>query len=111
MRSSATVPKPNGSIGRNARGQFAPGNPGGPGSPYAKRVAELRAALLDSVSADHLRDIITAMVDAAKNGDVAAAKLVLDRCLGNVDALDLLVRVEDLEARIGGESRETVSAN
>ena len=33
---------PAGDNGRDARGRFAPGNAGGPGNPFARRVAELR---------------------------------------------------------------------
>ena len=43
-------------IGRDVQGRFRPGNPGGPGNPFARKVAALRKALLDSVSeiqADH----------------------------------------------------------
>ena len=72
----------NGTSGRKSNGQFAKGNPGGPGNPYARRVARLRATLLDAVGENGLADIVQGMVTAAKGGDVAAAKLLLSYLLG-----------------------------
>ena len=75
-------PSTNGTSGRTSNGQFAKGNPGGPGNPYARRVARLRATLLDAVGENGLTDIVQGMVTAAKGGDVAAAKLLLSYLLG-----------------------------
>ena len=72
----------NGTSGRNSNGQFAKGNSGGPGNPYARRVARLRATLLDAVGENGLADIVQGMITAAKGGDVAAAKLLLSYLLG-----------------------------
>ena len=72
----------NGSNGRSTNGQFAKGNPGGPGNPYARHVARLRASLIEAVGDDGLKDIVQGMVTAAKGGDVAAAKLLLSYLLG-----------------------------
>ena len=72
----------NGTSGRTSNGQFAKGNPGGPGNPYARRVARLRATLLDAVGENGLADIVQGMITAAKGGDVAAAKLLLSYLLG-----------------------------
>jgi hypothetical protein len=68
--------------GRDPRGRFAKGNPGGPGNPFARRVAALRSALLDSISADDLAAIVRALITKARAGDVAAAKLVFAYVLG-----------------------------
>ena len=54
---------------RDARGRFAPGNQGGPGNPFARRVAALRQSLLDAVppkisrpsSANWWRPLVQAM--------------------------------------------------
>ena len=75
-------PSTNGTNGRKPNGQFAKGNSGGPGNPYARRVARLRSALLDAVGENGLADIVQGMVTAAKGGDVAAAKLLLSYLLG-----------------------------
>ena len=37
-------------VGRDVHGRFTKANPGGPGNPFARKVAALRKALLDSVS-------------------------------------------------------------
>ena len=42
---------------RDASGKFAQGNPGGPGNPHAKRVGELRTALLDAVTPEDMRAV------------------------------------------------------
>jgi len=82
-----TSPSPN---GRNARGRFAKGNLGGPGNPYAKRVADLRAALLESVTEQDIRAVARSLVKRAKEGDVPAVRELLDRLLGRTadSALD-----------------------
>ena len=79
-------PTRNGRNGRDAFGRFAKGNAGGPGNPYAAQVGRLRRALLDAVSSDDLGDIIAALIAKAKEGDTAAAREVLDRCLGKAEA-------------------------
>ena len=61
---------------REENGQFRKGNRGGPGNPFARQVAQLRKAALEAVSADDVRDIINALKEKAKSGDVAA-KLLL----------------------------------
>ena len=75
-------PSTNCGSGRKANGQFAKGNPGGPGNPYARHVARLRASLIEAVGDDGLAEIVQGMVTAAKGGDVAAAKLLLSYLLG-----------------------------
>ena len=79
-------PPPNAKHGRagsrDAGGRFAKGNPGGPGNPYARRVARLRSLMLEAVSDDDLKAIVAALVQQAKAGDLAAAREVLNRCTG-----------------------------
>lgn len=82
---------------RDARGRFAPGNPGGPGNPHARQVARLRAALLEAVTPADVREIIAVVVEAARGGDLAAAKLLFDRLLGPPVEADLIARIEELE--------------
>jgi hypothetical protein len=93
-------PTPNGANGRDQNGRFAPGNPGGPGNPQAKRVAALRRALLKSVKPADLEAIVLKLVEAAKAGDIQAAKEILDRTVGKAVQTDLLQRVEQLEASL-----------
>jgi hypothetical protein len=78
---NAGMPKPS-TNGRTPRGQFAKGNPGGPGNPHAKRVAWLREALLEAVSEDDLRAIARTLVKKAKGGDLPAIRELLNRVIG-----------------------------
>ena len=73
------APSPN---GRNTRGRFAKGNLGGPGNPYATRVADLRAALLESVTEQDTRAEPRALVKRAKVDEVPAVRELLNRLLG-----------------------------
>jgi len=85
-------------VDRLPSGKFAPGNKLGRGSPLAGAVAKLRGALLRAVKVGDVRGIITAMIEKAKSGDVAAAKLVLQYTLGEPQPLDLQERLEKLES-------------
>ena len=80
---------------RDEHGQFRKGNRGGPGNPFARQIARLRKALLDAVSEADLVEVIEMLRRKAKEGDVAAAKLLLSYSIGkpvgppNPDTLDL----------------------
>ena len=78
-------PEPN---GRSGAGRFTSGNTFGRGNPHARRVQELRAAFLNAVTDDDIAEIVAGMISAAKSGDVPAAKLLIDRCLGKIVAAD-----------------------
>ena len=67
---------------RSPNGQFGAGNPGGPGNPYARRVAALRTALMDAVTDDDIRAVAKALVKRAKAGEVPAIRELLDRLVG-----------------------------
>lgn len=96
-------PSGNGDNGRDAQGRFTPGNSGGPGNPYARRTAELRAAMLDALTPDAVRRVVLRMIDSALDGDVAAAKIVLERAVGRVLEPDLIERIEALEDALARE--------
>jgi len=68
--------------GRNSNGQFAKGNRFGPGNPFARQVAGLRKVLLDRVTAEDIQAIAEKLLQMAKAGDVAAAKLLLSYTIG-----------------------------
>lgn len=80
--------KPPSTNGRNSAGQFLRGNPGGPGNPHAGKVGKLRTALVEAVTEQDIADIVSALVKAAKSGDIPAAKLLFDRCIGKCSVLD-----------------------
>jgi len=76
-------PSPNGADGRDqTTGRFLPGNKGGPGNPFASKVARLKSALLEAVDEQDVRDVVASLVQHAKDGDTGAAKVLLDRALG-----------------------------
>jgi len=91
--------------GRDSNGRFTKGNAGGAGNPHAAKVAKLRAALLGAVSTTDVELIIASMVEAAKDGDVVAAREVLDRTIGKAVAMDLLQRIESLEEIMGANKQ------
>jgi hypothetical protein len=61
---------------RDARGRFAAGNP------FARRVAALRSALVESVTNEDIAAITRTLIDMARDGDVPAAKLLLAYAIG-----------------------------
>jgi hypothetical protein len=81
--------------GRDAHGRFVTGNPGGPGNPFARRVAALRSALLASVAPEDIQAVACELVRQAREGNLAAARLLLSYTLGkpapavDPDTLDL----------------------
>src|SRR5262249_24066865 len=87
----ATTPRPT----RDASGRFVKNNPGGPGNPYAHRVAALRSALLERVTEEDIHPIAARLVELARSGDVSAARLLFSYSLGkpaeaaDPDGLDL----------------------
>jgi hypothetical protein len=95
MNNTPSTTEPN---GRGPGGRFSPGNTFAVGNPYAKKVAQLRAALFRAVTAADLRAVVKKLVDVAKAGDVPAARLVLAYTLGEPQPFDLLERLETLEA-------------
>src|SRR5687768_12891681 len=72
--------------GRDARGRFAAGNPGGPGNPFNRRLAELRSAALEAVSREDMLELFAMLKFKAKTGDLAATKIILQYTLGKPGA-------------------------
>ena len=101
--------------GSDARGRFAPGNPGGPGNPFARRVAELRKVLLQAVSEEDLRVVAEQLVVKAKMGDLAATKLLFQYVLGkpaatvDPDAVDVEEVALYRRAPLHGEVTDVVA--
>ncbi len=59
-----------------------------------------RAAMVQAVTPDDVADIMRALVAQAKAGDIAAARLVLERVFGRVTDTETLERIEALETAI-----------
>lgn len=68
--------------GRDTR--FKPSNQAGKGhgNPWAAKVNELRKAMLDCVDGEQIKQLFGVLLCRAKEGDVAAAREVLDRIFG-----------------------------
>lgn len=70
---------------RDARGRFTPGNKGGPGNPFARKSVALRQALLDAVTPEDIQLLVRHLIQQAREGEVAAARLVLAYAIGKPD--------------------------
>jgi hypothetical protein len=71
-----------GSAERDTKGRFAKGNRGGPGNPFGCQIAYLRKSLVDAVKAEDFAAIAVALLNKAREGDVAAARLLFQYVLG-----------------------------
>lgn len=81
--SDEQIPSTNGgAAARTEKGRFRPGWRGGPGNPHIAKVAAYRAAIWNAVSEDDVADIARRLVILGKAGDVAAAKVIFERCAG-----------------------------
>jgi len=52
--------------------RFLPGNAGGLGNPYARKVAALRGSLNNAVTHEDIEEIIHSQVEKAKQGDIVS---------------------------------------
>src|SRR4029077_4070264 len=68
--------------GRNVSGRFAAGNPGGPGNPFARKTAALRAYLINHVSERDMQDILDILLLNAKGGHLPTIKFLFSYVLG-----------------------------
>src|SRR5271156_2135787 len=79
-------PSSNGSNGaaenRDRRGRFVRGNAGGPGNPFGRKVAALRAARIDCVTPQDIQRVMAALLLEAASGNVPAARLLLAYTVG-----------------------------
>lgn len=67
---------------RDNRGRYLPGRPGGSGNPAGERIERLRHEMMKPVSSADIQGIIRKLIDLALEGDVAAAREVLNRTIG-----------------------------
>src|SRR5262245_25101507 len=72
--------------GRDCNGRFTNNNQGGPGNPHARRVAALRSALLKAVTEEDIAAVAQRLLEQAKQGDVASARLLFAYALGKPQA-------------------------
>jgi hypothetical protein len=67
---------------RDANGRFVKGNPGGPGNPFARKVAMLRRTLINFVTEDDMKHVAFVLKERAMGGDLVAIKLLLQYVVG-----------------------------
>jgi hypothetical protein len=81
--------------GHDAQGRFTKGNKASRGNAFSRRTAALRAIALDAVTEEDVRAVMRKLIEQAKTGDAAAAKLLLAYVIGrpteavNPDRVDL----------------------
>ena len=66
------------------------GNPKGRPRKSQKTMAQLRSQI-----SEHLPDVIDVLATAAKDGDVQAARILVERCVPSMRAIDQNVNIND----------------
>src|SRR5437867_2627409 len=93
---------------RDASGRFVKGNPGGPGNPFARRVAALRRALINFVTVDDMKHVAFILKEKAMGGDLVAIKLLFQYILGKPAETVDPDRLDIEEAKLQDEHYEAV---
>lgn len=86
-----------GTSGRDHKGRFAAGNPGGPGNPFVNQVHLLRTAIFSRIKKGELQKVVDALFKSAKDGDIAAAKLILSYAAGTPEVLHREIDINERE--------------
>ena len=81
-------------------GRFTKGNKLSRGNPFAGRMATLRTALLNAISAEDIAELAKAMIQRAKDGDHKSLKMLLEFAVGKPQVLSF----GNLPGRTGGQS-------
>ncbi len=80
---------------RDEKGRFSKGNRGGPGNPFARQIAQLRASLIERVSEADIQHIADRLIVNARLGHLPSIRLLFLYVLGkpaavvDPDTLDL----------------------
>jgi hypothetical protein len=74
------------------------GNPKGRPRKSQRSMAQLRSQI-----SEHLPDVIEVLANAAKEGDVQAARILVERCVPSMRALDQNINVNDSVRGISDE--------
>ena len=74
------------------------GNPNGRPRKSQKTMAQLRSQI-----SEHLPDVIEVLAGAAKTGDVRAARILVERCVPSMRAIDQNVNVNEAVRAISDE--------
>ena len=87
-----------------------PFEPGKSGNPKGRPNSSASVAHLRSAIAKHVPEIVTQMVEKAKAGDAAAARLLLERVLPPVKAAEQPVQVELPDGPLADQGRAVLAA-
>lgn len=68
--------------GRNANGTFTKGHRFAKGNPFARQQGALRTQLYAAVTTSDFKDILDKLLALAKEGNIPAAKLLLEHLIG-----------------------------
>jgi hypothetical protein len=99
---------------RAAGARFATNNPGGPGNPFARQTAALRAYLINHVTERDIQDILDILLLNAKGGHLPTIKFLFSYVLGKPkpvvepDLLDLQEMHMLQQGALPPEALETV---
>jgi hypothetical protein len=99
---------------RATGGRFAVGNPGGPGNPFARQMAALRAALVNGVTERDIQDILNILLLNAKGGHLPTIKFLFAYVIGKPkpvvepDLLDLQEMQQLQQSALPPEALETL---
>jgi hypothetical protein len=66
----------------------------------------IRTALVNAVTPKDIHAIVQRLLQQAKDGDVASAKIIFDRAVGPAQSLDLDLRLTELENRLLGSDNK-----
>ncbi len=94
---------------RDDQGRLKKGHSsGGRGNPHAGAASKFRAAIYECLTTEDIQDVLFSLLDEAKNGNVAAAKELLDRTVGKAevgpDVLEKVELLENLMQRVTGRN-------
>ena len=99
-RRISSAPSTNGGNGRGPDGRFKKGNAGGPGNPLVRRVQVIRSVLVNAITPEAIQAVVQTLISKAKDGDVAAAKIIFERGAGPAQALDIELHLTELENQL-----------
>jgi hypothetical protein len=60
----------------------------------------IRSALVNAITPADIKAVIQRLLQQAKDGDVASAKIIFDRAVGPAQAFDVEIRLTKLEDRL-----------
>lgn len=92
-------------------GRFLKGNYGGPGNPQLQQLAEYKRVVREAVTPKQLIAVLRTLLEKAQGGDILAAKILLDRTLGKVQASSDGAGVAAVELPTLANAADTVTAS